>query len=175
MKLLNEMTLIPQDYLTLKTALTPAEVAKVLKENTSSSMTLFWRPKESFYGCVDEGSFGITRVDPNNPNPFAPRMNGVIVPEEEGSRLDVRLNLSPFVKVFRGIWFVGLGFSVVAGLGVAVVRILAGKMDGLLFVVAPIMEMLIGFLLIYGGFRFGTPMSKRSLCEVLDGIEVERE
>lgn len=175
MKLLNEMTLIPQDYLTLQTALTPAEVAEVLKENTSSSVTLFWRPKESFSGYVGTERFAITRVLRNHRNSFAPRMNGVVIPEGDGSRIEVRLALSPVVAVFTAVWFGGVAFFGVMGLFVGLGGVLAGKIEGVLLLVAPIGMLIFAFLLTHGAFRFEVPKSKQSLCEVLDMVEVEGE
>ena len=159
----------------LRTAMVPSEVSDVLRKNTKASRSWLRRPDETFFGHVDSERFTITRVIRNYQNSFVPQMSGVITPEDSGSRIDVRLTLLPFVRVFMTLWF---GFLFVVGpicVVAGIIGIMSGKGDGGILIVVPMIMLIFGLLLTHGAFRFEVPHSKRSLREVLSATEIDSE
>ena len=155
--------------------MTVAEVAFALRTNTETSRSLFRRPDKPFSGKVDQDRFTITRVIRNYKNSFVPQMSGVVIPDNGGARIDIRLTLLPLVKGFMVLWF-GFLFifspiAIIAGIS----RLLSGNTDGIAFTLIPIIMLVFGFLLTHGAFRFEIPRSKRSLREIISATEIDSE
>jgi hypothetical protein len=172
---LKKMALFPRDNMVLRTEMIPSEVSDVLRKNTKASRSWLRSPDETFFGHVDSEQFTITRVLKNYQNSFVPQMSGVISPENSGSRIDVRLTLLPFVRLFMMLWF---GFLFVVGpicVVAGIIGFMSGKVDGVIMLVVPVIMLIFGLLLTHGAFRFEVPRSKRSLREVLSATEINSE
>ena len=148
--------------------MTVAEVADALRANTESSRSLFSRPDKAFSGKIDQDRFSVTRVVRNYHNSFVPQMSGVVIPDNGGARIDVRLTLLPFVKGFMLI----VGPIAIMG---GIFRILSGTPGGIALAFIPLIMFLLGLLLTHAAFRFELTRSKRSLREILNATEIDSE
>lgn len=169
------MTLFPREHMVLTTQLIPSEVAEVLRRNTVETLSLFRVSDKTFSGQVDASRFSVRRVLRDSHNSFVPQMAGVIIAENSGSKINVRLTLMPTVRLFMTLWF---GFLFVVGpvcvvLGVA--QIVSGDTEGAMMIGVPIGMLVFGMLVTHGAFRFEVPRSRKCLLEVLRATEIGNE
>jgi hypothetical protein len=82
---------------------TPKSISACQKVVESAGYSAFGIVLEDFDG--HEFTLSVRR---NYRNSFAPICTGKLIPEATGTLIDVRLGMSPSVKLFLGAWFIGI-------------------------------------------------------------------
>jgi hypothetical protein len=69
--------------------------------------------KYPYEGVVEGNTFNINRIIGYR-NSFLPMINGNIIQDGEGSKIEVKLKMHPFVLVFMVVWFISVIFICLA-------------------------------------------------------------
>lgn len=161
------MPLLPYDTLLIDSPL-PADGALArLQAATGPRRWTLWRglgpAPRPFTGTATADEIRIERVIGYG-NAFRPRIRGRIEPRAGGSRLTATMSLHPFVSVFMLVWFGGV---LATGLRIVAAPPSAGIREPVLIVIPPAM-LLLGWLLVAGGFTFEAWRARSRLTELLD-------
>ena len=170
-----EMKLFPKDFAILATETSASEVADAIRRNTEALQPWFSESNKMFFGQIESNHFIINRNLKGFKNLFAPRMTGVIIPGNSGTRINVQLMPLPLVKALMILWF---GCLFILGSVSVILGILGLFLDGIggaLMIAGPFIILAFGLLLTHGALRFYVPYSKQCLIELLNATEVSSE
>jgi len=163
------MLLLPLEKFCIDTLLTPTEVQEKMdsvvgrKEGFSFTTVFSKSSYKYFSGSVVKGQFEIKRVI-NYRNSFFPVINGNVEAIPDGSIVDIKMGLHPFVAVFMCLWF--------GGVAIAVISLIIGSIASGEFLPAlliPCGMLPFGYLLMIGAFTIERNRAKEKLLEVLEG------
>jgi len=117
-----------------------------------------------FEGTVTQTTFNIQRIISYR-NSFLPQIRGTIIPEGNGSRISLTMQLHIAVAIFMTVWLGGVSFAVVA----TAPAVLASRAE-LGPALIPIGMFLFGSILTVGSFSFEARKAERLIASLLDGI-----
>jgi hypothetical protein len=165
------MNFLPVENLTFKTTLSQVEVINRLKENIEPEKALrfgLFRKDSSkpYEGYLTEKYFNIKRIIGYR-NSFLPRINGSIKSENRGTNIKVKMQLQTLVKVFLGIWCLGVGIGFMA---ILISTISKNKFEPVIFI--PLGMLLFAYLLTLVGFKAESSKSINDLERIIDGRRI---
>ncbi|MGC4006343.1 MAG: hypothetical protein QM811_25770 [Pirellulales bacterium] len=155
------MRYLPYDAFTLDTDLAPGVVVERLRAVVEPYRVFrFGGYSKPFQGYVEPDEFAFSRVIEYR-NSFLPRITGRIVARANGTTLDVRVAMHPFVTVFLIVWLSGVTIAFLVTCVVAVQR-----HETAWTMLIPLGMLLFGYGLAMGGFwseARGTPRTIQAI------------
>lgn len=97
------MKLYLNDEFTIQTNKSEEDIARILEEKLIASKKI---PKAPFRGTFDNDSFKVTRKIIYR-NSFLPVVRGVLINTPSGVKIEVKMNMYLFIRIFMAFWFVG--------------------------------------------------------------------
>ena len=157
------MKLLPFDTFEFQTSLTLEETITVLKAEVEPKKWFRWfTSKHAFFeGEVSREGFKIMRII-NYRNSFLPIIRGTFKQSQNGINVIIRMSLHPFVLAFMCFWFGGVIFGLFT--------VEDGAIRNNSLVAVPLLIMLIlGWVMVYGGFWFEARKAKPKLLSIFNG------
>ncbi|HAP44461.1 MAG: hypothetical protein A2087_09760 [Spirochaetes bacterium GWD1_61_31] len=160
------MNILPSETFQLRTAKTAKAVTALLKANTAQPKPI----RTAAVGTLFEGSlegdrFRLRRVTRIRSS-FLPQISGTIGRDGEGARLDVRLNLSPYLVGVGLVWF-GLSLFLLAA-GLLNLPGVRGELSAAQYFSAPAGMLALGVALFIIPFRLEARRIKALLRNLLE-------
>lgn len=162
------MKFLPYEELVYHSVLRPDDVIYRLGENLEPERTfrmrgIFFKGTKPYEGSVNnDGTFSIRRLIAYN-NSFLPVIEGEIVRESFGSRINVKMRLHRFVLVFMIVWMVGVGIASVATMTAYLNN---AFFDRTVFI--PISMLGFGYIITMLAFKYESNRSKKELVQLFE-------
>ena len=167
--------IIPRMKFTIQTGKSPEEVRALLRSITDTQNKWLNVPGDkAFIGKVGETDFKFlprlgevlfAGVVMHVKDSFLPVIIGQIRGQENGTTVIVRMRLLRFVFAFLCVWFGITGMVFLAGL----LAVISGQPDGWGITASTAGFILVGQLLVRGGFYIPAKSAKRKLEDLLEG------
>ncbi len=140
------MNFLPYENITLVTMLTEREIYSKLNDfiefDKSHRVGLYdTKSTKKYSGQIIENSFYIKRII-NYKNSFLPRIEGTIISDIRGTKVNIKMRLYPLVLIFMIIWFTGL--SIVTFI---ILSARDGNNNNIFPLIIPFIMILFGYLL----------------------------
>lgn len=168
--------IIPRMKFTIQTGKSPAEVQALLQSVTDTENRWLIVPGDkAFIGKVGEREFKFlprlgdvlfAGIIIHVKDSFLPVIVGQIQGQESGTAVIVRMRLLWFVTAFLCVWFGITGMVFLAGL----LAVISGQPDGWGITASAFGFILVGQLLVKGGFYIPARRAKRRLEELLGDV-----
>lgn len=161
------MKYFPYEKMVITSAMSAEDALKKLEENIEPKRIFRWgwADAKRYQGSLDQGRFNITRIISYR-NSFLPVIQGEVQPEVNGCTVRISMRLHLLVLVFMLIWFGGIGLSAIT----AIVAMLSADVQTgstrLPFFFIPLVMILFGYLLAWGGFKYESRKSKAFFREL---------
>lgn len=139
------------------------EPEKIFRFNLLSSSS-----KKPYEGQINGNTFTMKRII-NYRNSFLPRIDGTVRKDEEGTTINVSMQLPVMVIVFLCIWCGGVSFACLA--------FLLQAFSDSAFSPAPLIPfgmLIFCYALTMGGFKYESSKSKKHLQKILEAEMAER-
>lgn len=162
------MKYLPFENITYKTRLDSEEILKRLTDITEPKRPLkksvfFGSSNHKAYeGSIDVESFNIIRIIGYR-NSFLPRIKGNIEKGYSGTKINVKMKLSPFVIAFMFIWFGGVGISCFA-----VLTLFSSRSNFDPTKLIPFAMLVFGYAIVTGGFKYESIKTKKYFAELFE-------
>lgn len=125
--------------------------------------------RRPFHGTVGPPELRFRRMLPwYYRNSFLPEFQGHLEADGDRTFLHLRLTLTPFIKMFLAVWFLGATIPLLGG----VVDLLAG--NGTRSLALGLAFWLLGYVIVMGGFDIEASVAKRLLLRRLRELEQRR-
>ncbi len=167
--------IIPRMKFTIQTGKSPEEVRALLRSITDTQNKWLNVPGDkAFIGKVGETDFKFlprlgevlfAGVVMHVKDSFLPVIIGQIRGQENGTTVIVRMRLLWLVFAFLCVWFGITGMVFLAGL----LAVISGQLDGWGITASAAGFILVGQLLVRGGFYIPAKSAKRKLEDLLEG------
>lgn len=168
--------IIPRMKFTIQTGKSPEEVQALLQSVTDTENRWLTVPGDkAFIGKVGETEFKFlprlgdvlfAGIIIHVKDSFLPVIVGQIQGQESGTAVIVRMRLLWFVTAFLCVWFGITGMVFLAGL----LAVISGQPDGWGITASAFGFILVGQLLVKGGFYIPARRAKRRLEELLGDV-----
>lgn len=146
------MKLLPSENLVYITRLSREEIIQRLVETSQF---------KSVNRGIGYNTFNIQRVISYR-NSFLPEIKGEIEDQGRDRIVKVEMKLYTFVAIFMIVWL-----AVVATIGISFLAAMPAE-GGEFFIFLPVMMLVFGVAMFYGGFKYESTKSKKELQQILD-------
>jgi hypothetical protein len=169
--------LVPFEKLVYHSTLTKEELLAHLQNEIEAEKSFGFDANNHSYskpyiGKIDTNTFEIKRAI-NYKNSFLPKITGEIQNDFNGSKINVKMNLEGFVKIFMVIWLGGVligclatSYSIIFNDGL--------NSEGGLFMFIPFLMLIVGIAMVSFGFKIESKKSIKDLEEILKAKIIER-
>lgn len=140
------------------------KIGEIIEPKKTFRMTgIFGSSDHKLYeGSVNGNSFKMTRIIGYR-NSFLPRIIGIIEKDFNGTKVNVKMRLHPFVTVFMIIWLGGVGIGCLAALTIS-----SQSQNFEPMTLIPLGMLIFGYVLVTGGFKYESIKSKKYLAELFE-------
>lgn len=166
------MKLLPYEKFYFTTRFKPEEIQQKLERNIEPdkpfSIKDIFKRESVFYftGFATNAYFEIKRIIFYQ-NAFLPRVKGLIEPDVNGSRVEIKMYMHILVMLFMCIW---LGGVTVGCVTLTVTMVINRHFEAPMLI--PYIMFLIGYGVMMWGFKYESVKAKEKLLELLEG-EIE--
>ena len=165
------MRVWPSDSFEIDTSMSMEEIIASLDSQTEPAKWFrLWGDHKTFQGIISRDGFKIRRIILYH-NSFLPITRGTFGPGPLGTTSTIKMGLHPFTAAFMSFWFGGVGIGILAVL-VSLSRAQT-EWDPMLLI--PFGMLLLGWVLVSGGFWFEANKAKPILLEMFKGRETSKE
>lgn len=162
------MKYFPFENITYETKLDLNEIkqrlSEVIEPKRNFRMTgVFGKNNHKLYeGRINGNEFNITRIIGYG-NSFLPIIKGKIEKGFNGTKVNVKMSLQPFIIFFMFIWFVGIGIGCFAALAMMFNEERFEPMS-----LIPFGMLIFGYAIVTGGFKYESIKSKKYLAQLFE-------
>ena len=162
------MNLLPSEHIVYQSNLDSEAIRNRLSENVEPRKSYRKRgifnskAHKAFEGSIEGKSFNISPII-DYKNSFLPRISGHIEAAGNGTHIDVKMQLHPFVLVFMFVW---VGIVGMAFLGFLIMSLTQGTFDPLILI--PLGMLLLGYGITVGGFKYESVKCKKYLADLFE-------
>lgn len=164
------MKFFPSEKITYKTKLKEDEIvnrlSQIMEPEKRIRLHLFQKgDSKSYEGKMVGRIFKMTRIIRYR-NSFLPIINGTIIPDFDGTTIEVKMRLHPFVAVFIGIWMGGVFLACLLML-IEILRTFQTKGFQPMLLI-PFGMLLFGYVLTMAGFTYESKKTKKDLQRIFE-------
>lgn len=153
---------LPIEIFQINTSFSPEIILSIIQTNTAPrKLFRMTHDHPYFEGEISAERFQINRII-HYRNSFLPRITGTITPQENGTKIDIKMKLHPFITVFMAVWFTGVILATLAVLFV----LLTKPEEATIGMLVPLVMLVFGIALVSGGFWFEAPKQKEKLISL---------